>query len=923
MNSTRKILTTIFVILALLITAKAALGDLVLDEASVQVNGITFVPPGPVNIFPGDSVTMRFNFQNNDTNEAITFIETSADPSVAAVSPNLPYQNQCVGVDCTTGQWVLTPSRNSGSHQFTFTVPYEVSPAITTFNLVLSIASRDIPGVDDTYTIPFNINRPTNDIEIVDNTVRLTPSELSCSSQTELRYDIVNTGRNSIPTEDLGVLVYDKAAVESSMSTRTGKFSQFSSTPVITVEQNLNQILPGVASIGPGQRVTIRMQINTSALGTGSHRLYTYLVNPHFREGDNFIGDKTQIPLTKTTCVQSFSPAGNSVTMTAGSSRTFSVTFRDPAAMPTVTWFVNNVEQAQGVEFAFTPAEPGQYSVRATVNVNGGESNTWSVTAADRFFCGTGCSSNRDADHLILENTYAKIEFTQPVDLNAITALSQVISMTDSAVAVDTAQAPGLAGRTALVTIKKALTTPVILRSTGFNTGTFEVCAAQVCEVVSNQNGMIVFSVAGFSTYRVEEERAPAIQISPILFDNVDRGNTSIINVVIKNVGSSRPLTNLQAELVSVAGSYNARIIGAVPAVLGPQGEATIQLQVTIPSSEDAGIHSIGNLRVSSTEDTKTSVIQINPKSFLTISKVEVNGKETGDFTLEEENEITVKVKNEYTKDLENVQVTLRILNVDDDDIEEESSTFDLNKGDDEEIEFKIDLRSYELDQETYTLEIEVEGDGEDDTTHRTILRKDVKLELEKHNLVIQSAELGSSSLQCLPQTSLIVKIKNVGTEDEDDVEIRVKNEALGLDLSRKGIELDKFTNGDNDFETSFSINVEDTRAGSYPLTVEVLRDGDVEESKDVTLEVKDCSTASRSISTGQSSTAADSLRTYLQQQLQQRTSGTGQAAPAAQPEVRASFRETNAYLALVGTLVVLIFIATVLALAIMVVKKK
>ena len=231
MNSTRKILTTIFVLLALLITAKAALGDLVIDESSILINGRAYVAPGPVNVSPGDTITVQFNFNNDDPAEVWAFIQSSASAN-QDVSPDLPYSNRCVGNDCNDGQWVLI--RNSGSHQFTFTIPYEVDPAIGLFALTINVDSSDAIGIEDSALIQFSLVRNNRDFEIVDRTVIINPAELSCSNNAQLGFDIVNTGNFDINAQDLGLLIYDKAAVESSFSTRTGKFTQFTSAPVIT-----------------------------------------------------------------------------------------------------------------------------------------------------------------------------------------------------------------------------------------------------------------------------------------------------------------------------------------------------------------------------------------------------------------------------------------------------------------------------------------------------------------------------------------------------------------------------------------------------------------------------------------------------------------------------------------------------------------
>ena len=117
------------------------------------------------------------------------------------------------------------------------------------------------------------------------------------------------------------------------------------------------------------------------------------------------------------------------------------------------------------------------------------------------------------------------------------------------------------------------------------------------------------------------------------------------------------------------------------------------------------------------------------------------------------------------------------------------------------------------------------------------------------------------SSVACSAQSvNLLVRIENVGKNDEDDVEIRVKNVQLGIDLSKADIELDKFSGNDNEYRTTFNLNFEDAVSGSHTLTVEVYRDGSIDDTDEVVVQISPCSTSSSTSGQNQVQAGDDDL---------------------------------------------------------------
>lgn len=231
----------------------------------------------------------------------------------------------------------------------------------------------------------------------------------------------------------------------------------------------------------------------------------------------------------------------------------------------------------------------------------------------------------------------------------------------------------------------------------------------------------------------------------------------------------------------------------------------------------------------------------------------EVDGKKESGTTIDvkpESNlEVSVKVENICENpdiDLENVFVLATIEGIDDsDDLEEESDDFNLNAGRPKKETLRFDI-PLEVEDEDYPLTIWVEGRQENDSSIRYNETNNYNIDVnkEKHDVVIRSAELDNNALKCSRTTNLDLNMINLGTEDEEGVEIKVTNSELGLNAKTSDIDIssDPF-DSDSKYSNSYSIKVaEGQAAGTYPIKVEVTFDeGDEKASKTVDLAVEDC----------------------------------------------------------------------------------
>ncbi len=309
------------------------------------------------------------------------------------------------------------------------------------------------------------------------------------------------------------------------------------------------------------------------------------------------------------------------------------------------------------------------------------------------------------------------------------------------------------------------------------------------------------------------------------------------------------------------------------------------------------------------------------PTSVLSVTSVKVNGKSNGRLTLSDLNEVEVEIANDHTLDIEDVEVTVKILDVDGNDLKEEAEIDEIRNGDEEKVSVEFDLSNEEVDEEEYDIEVEVEGEDEDGDLHTYIKKFTVEVDREKDDLTITKAELEDSQVFCSanPQTSLKVKVKNIGENDQDGAKITVKNSELDVDLQMANIDLDDYAGSDNDYEKTFPLNLEDAKQGTYTLKVTVYsEDDELMDSEEVELQVT-CPEGTSSQEEQKEEQYADKeLAAELQKKIDEY-----RAVQESQAAAKGNFRETSSYVLLLGVLVAMMFFAAVLSATYLLVKKK
>ena len=339
-------------------------------------------------------------------------------------------------------------------------------------------------------------------------------------------------------------------------------------------------------------------------------------------------------------------------------------------------------------------------------------------------------------------------------------------------------------------------------------------------------------------------------------------------SVVIKNTGvfSEQVTLAFTAAKTDFTGTLSAADSSFT---LATGASKTVTLNVGLPLIA-SGTTKLGTLDIKFNTAQTTTPVDVNAvvKTMLEITDLEVDIGEEDDSNVEDGEEIDAegqpedkvvmnfKVDNLFDKDydlgdFEDVEINIKINdNEFGDDIDEDSDEFNLDAGEDkDDVDITFDIPD---DAEDGTYEISIELSGVLETTGvRHTFTMDVTLEinLESDDVRISSIEPNPLTLQCNRDATISIRVRNHGTDNQDDVTISVDGSALGIDEDFSGIELDELGESNDDERKEFSVSLDDDlAAGTYNYDVRVFRDGDeLEDEERGTIRVEDCGPRSTS----------------------------------------------------------------------------
>ncbi len=865
------------------------------DDLRQLNNGGSSIP-----FHPGEEVYLTFQLDNAYTLVNNPYLEHDISPTIESIEYTLSEQ---VGISFFNDHVsVNQPIRAQGMQQYIVKGRLPVDLQLGNYNIELTATGfdQDVPANEqrDTFTFSLPIRRnphalmltPTTPNEVLDRV-------LTCDETSQIAIPVTFAN--------------------------TGQVDEF---VVVTIEDHHGNFLGDLQyPIAVGDETTQTVDVFLPREDDNSVTVYIARI-----QDQQTIMDKYAFSYSSSACsslsVDGSSPNSNDLTLRTGSNQGFELLISNPSNTPyQVQWRYNNQLVSNGNTFNLQNVQTGIHTL--TVNVIQEDSivyqKTWDITASNLplgFDAFTGPATTNPANiinihstPLTLENNFGKIVFDANLDLSNIEDLSRVISITSGKVAIDTITAPAL-NRPATITLYRSYADPKIMVQPGFNNGQLSIC--NVCVITSNQVNALTFHVPNFSTYVGVENSGIELTINEIVATNIMPGTSGNTTITIINTGA-QDLTNIRTTLQNINAKYQARIIQQPPAVLHSGEQATLTLSLFIPLDESDAIHTIGTLQFTSTELSASQLIQVDPTSYIEIQSIKVNSKSNGDLELNS-NQIEFKVKNNYPEDMDDVTVTVRILDVNGDDLEEEVDSFKLRTGDDKKVTVDFDLSGETLDEDSYTIEIEIEAEADDNSNHDAATDFTADVDRDRHNVVFTRTDLSISKLSCEMQTALYVTIENKGESDEDDLEIRVSNTNLNIAESKRSIDVDDYSGPDQEYSAIFPLDLTGKNIGTYPIKVELLRDGEVDETQSVTLEITTCSsgtTKAGSITVLGDSNRGDALRNQLDQALIQHQGGSNS-------QVTASFRDSNVYTLFLGGLVLFVLIAVMLGIAVAIKRK-
>lgn len=273
-----------------------------------------------------------------------------------------------------------------------------------------------------------------------------------------------------------------------------------------------------------------------------------------------------------------------------------------------------------------------------------------------------------------------------------------------------------------------------------------------------------------------------------------------------------------------------------------------VRLNVDVENNVDINTYD-GTVTVSSgsVSDTFNLAINVQPEVCKDgpVGDLRINIRDpddNDDFAPGDTINFDVDVENDDDDD-HDITVTAILYNLDtDDNIEEvDSDEINIDDGDEENFEFDLEIPTGDEvnEDDEYVIYIKAYEDGnEDEQCEQDELSIDIQR--ERNDVRVDDASVSPSIVSCGESTEFSVDVVNVGSRNQDDVYVQLKESSLGINQRSEEFELDDGDSNDNDATKRFTVRVpSDAKAGSYLVEASVYYDSaDESASEFVTLEV-------------------------------------------------------------------------------------
>lgn len=212
--------------------------------------------------------------------------------------------------------------------------------------------------------------------------------------------------------------------------------------------------------------------------------------------------------------------------------------------------------------------------------------------------------------------------------------------------------------------------------------------------------------------------------------------------------------------------------------------------------------------------------------------KIEITEpEENEDFMIKDTIKIKADIENNADEDLK-LDVETHLYNTDEDEsIEKEKDSVSIDAGESEDVEFAIEIPENLDEEEDYAIFVKA-SDG--DYCNENFAK--INVEREEYNVVAQEINL-EEGLACGKSADVSVDVRNMGSEDLEEVSVKIENSELGISEESGEFELERYDEDDKatqDFRIKIPDNAE---AGTYKLKVSaVFEDGRNTQEKEIIL---------------------------------------------------------------------------------------
>lgn len=858
------------------------------NNITLTINNINDAPSAPSLLLPANNsavfsatgrVTLNWTESADADNDALTYYvfygnDTNVTSSATTQNKYLTLLNLN---NRTIYYWRVYAgdgtNNSANSSMFSFTVTVDDAPVINSFT-----PSSLTPSVAENSTLEFTINASDPDggllnyswyldstLEKTDgNNYNYTPNFTASGTHTVLA-NVTDNNSNTVTTDTWAVTVTntDRAPVLAAINNQTvDEDSVLLFNITASDEDNDNLTYSSDSSL------TIS-KINNSIATVSWMPTNDYVGNNtiSFTVSDGSLTDSQLVTITVTNTndapsINSYYPTNLNPRIAANTgSQLFNVTPSDPDASDTTstTWLRDNVQVGTGNSYTASSLTAGQYNITAKVNDTSGSATQqeWTLNATTNII--SGSYSGSILDHNITEenasgisvneSSYGSIGFLATVNLSNAANIDDYINISNGVISINTNALQGL-NRSASVIMKGLNFTkvPLIYYNEGFNL----VSGGSICNpettpsctniIYDSTTGILKFNLEHFSTYYTGT--------------NTTNGAPYITSTPETSATAREPYT-YDVDASDPDGDTLTYLLTSSPGGMSISS-STGEISWT-PSNSQAGMHNI-TVRVSdgSLTDNQTFNISVAEAKKLRIKSldVKVNSKSDKGVTDEDtikkeaepESEIEFKVEvesgfeDEDDIKIEDIVVEVTIKDIDDgDDLDEESKGFDLRPERDKSVTLKFKT-PLEVEEDTYDVDIHVEGEDENGTMHEVDWTVYLEVEKEKHNIRIIKASLSPAIVKCQKTASLATEILNLGREDEDEVVLEITSPDL-VSFRKENIELYEGTDDDNRYSSSLKITVPDNLGvGTYPIEIFAYYDSTrLSDTETVNLEVQEC----------------------------------------------------------------------------------